>query len=130
MKTLLGIDYGDRKVGVAISGGLLAAPLDVVRFKSEESLLNALSRFIHKEHVDEIVVGVSAQESAQKALHFGETLKKHFHLPVHFQDEALSTVEAQMLSREAGMKRAKRKKKEDAFAAALILQSYLDETVI
>lgn len=123
---LLGIDYGDSKIGLAVSFGKLADPLTVIRNNESENALGQIARLVEKHNIDEIVVGVSEKDSAKKAQKFGGYLKQKLGLPVHFQDETLSTRDAQMLSIEAGIKRNKRKGMEDAYAATLILQRYLD----
>jgi putative Holliday junction resolvase len=123
---LLGIDYGDSKIGLAISSGVVAAPLSVVRYKDQNELLRRLKKISEEERAEKLVVGISEKDSEQKARDFGEKLSKHLGLPVEFADETLSSKDAQMLSIEAGIKRKKRKNMEDAFAAALILQGYLD----
>jgi len=69
---------------------------------------------------------MSEGEMGKESKRFGEKLKIEFKLPLHYQDETLTTRKAQELSFEAGIKRKKRKEMEDAYSAALILQEYLD----
>jgi len=124
--TTLGIDYGDAKVGIALAEGPLASPLAVIRYKNYEELIAKIKKVLEDEGVEEIVVGVSEGESAEKSREFGIRLSEALSVPVNFVDETLSSQDAQKLSVEAGMKRKKRRGMEDAFAATLILQSYLD----
>lgn len=123
---ILGIDYGRRKIGLALSGGKLAQPLKVVRIKSIDESVQEVNKTVEKYGVEKLVIGVSEGEMAQEAKAFGEKVGFLTKKPFVFQDETLSTSEAQALAIEAGMKRKKRKSMEDAFSAAVILQSYLD----
>ncbi len=125
---LLGIDFGRAKIGLAISEGFLAEPYSVIRYEEEKELLEKIKVLVDKEKIDKVVVGVSEGKSAEEATSFGEKLRE-LGLEIIFFDETLSTVSAQELSREAGMKRKKRKALEDAFAASVMLQSFLDSNV-
>lgn len=125
-KILLGIDYGLKKIGLAISVGPLAAPLRTMRFDNEAKLVENIARIAKEERVEELIISVSDGEIAECARAFGKKLSNNLLLPIHFVDETLSTKDAQAMSIEAGINRKKRKSMEDAFAAALILQSYLD----
>jgi putative Holliday junction resolvase len=125
---LLGIDFGRAKIGLAVSEGFLAEPYSVVRYEEEKELLEKIKALVDKEQIDKVVVGVSEGKSAEEATSFGEKLRE-LGLEIIFFDETLSTVSAQQLSREAGMKRKKRKALEDAFAASVMLQSFLDSNV-
>ena len=124
----MGIDFGRAKIGLAVSEGLLAEPYSVVRYEDEKELLEKIKVLVDKEKIDKVVVGVSEGKSAEEATSFGEKLRE-MGLEIAFFDETLSTVSAQELSREAGMKRKKRKALEDAFAASVMLQSFLDSNV-
>ena len=124
----MGIDFGRAKIGLAISEGLLAEPYSVVRYEDEKELLEKIKVLVDKEKIDKVVVGVSEGKSAEEATSFGEKLRE-LGLEIIFFDETLSTVSAQELSREAGMKRKKRKALEDAFAASVMLQSFLESNV-
>lgn len=123
MQNFLGIDYGRKKVGVALATSPLAEPLGV--YKTEDVLLK-VENFINQFGIEAFVVGESEGDMASEARSFGGKLADKFNLPVNFVDETLSTQDVQAKSIESGMSRKKRKSKEDAFAAALILQSYLD----
>ncbi|MFZ5365715.1 MAG: Holliday junction resolvase RuvX [Patescibacteria group bacterium] len=113
---ILGIDYGERKIGLAISEGVLAEPLKIV--KSNRQIVS----ICQKEGIEKIVVGISEGKMAERARKFGRGLGKITGLPVKFQDETLTSQEAVAKMKEIG----KRVKDEDAISAALILQEYLE----
>jgi len=122
---ILGIDYGQRKVGLALSVGKLAYPFDVLRFKDEGELMVKLQTVVKEEGVEKIVLGVSEGQMAKETKRFGKRLEAKVNLPVEFFDETLTTKEAQDLAIEAGINRKKRKALEDAYAASVILDNYL-----
>lgn len=111
---ILGIDYGRSKIGLAIAEGILASPWKVI--KPEQ-----LGDILKNEKFDKIVVGVSEAEMAKESKKFAKRIGAETF------DETLSTHEAQELSKETGMTRKRRKKMEDAFAATIMLQNYLDK---
>ncbi len=123
---ILGIDFGSSKVGVAIAETPIAQPLEVIRYKTDEELFTKLKTIIVSHNVERIVVGESENESARQAHEFGDKLQKQTNIEVVYQDESLSSIEAQSLSLQAGIKRSRRKRMEDAYAATLTLQAYLD----
>ena len=125
---LLGIDYGRKKIGLALSQGSLAEPFKVLRYDSLAALTEQIREIVEKEGVEKIVVGISEGKSEQEAREFGEGLKS-LGVEIVFFDETLSTNTAQELSREAGVKRKKRRALEDAFAASVMLQSFLESNV-
>jgi putative Holliday junction resolvase len=126
---ILAIDYGERKVGLAIgdSSSKLAEPLKVIRYRKEIELLEKISKIVEAQQVELIIAGISEGKQAEKTKEFVKRLKEKLSTPVVFQDETLTTKEAQRYSIEAGINRKKRKKLEDAFSAALILQEYLNK---
>ncbi len=123
---IVGIDFGLKKVGIAIADGSLAEPLVVVRYNDSKILLGEIKKIVEKEKIEKIVVGISEGEMAEKTREFMGELKKEIAISVEEFDETLSTLDAQRLAIESGMKRAKRRKMEDALAAAVMLQSYVD----
>lgn len=129
-KKYLGLDYGRKKIGLAISEGILAEPYKVVRFVNKGKAVKDIKLISEKEGINQIVLGISEGRMAEETKEFGKKLEKIIGTPVVYQDETLSTREAQSLSIKAGIKRKKRKSLEDAFSAALILQSYLDKFVL
>lgn len=126
---ILGIDYGRKKVGIAITDGNLAEPLEVVRYKDPNSLYEKIENLIIKFEIEKAVVGISEGKMKEESESFGKTLGSKLKMPVEMFDETLSTISAQELSIAAGIKRIKRRNFEDAYAASVMLQSYLDNHV-
>jgi putative Holliday junction resolvase len=116
---IIGIDWGEAKIGLAWTDGVLAEPLAVIR-------PDQLKVFVDQYQPDLILVGISENKSGQKARVFGKKLQEEVGIKVKFVDESLTTKEAQILSREAGIGRKRRRDMEDAYAAAILLQNYLD----
>lgn len=112
MKTL-GIDYGRSKIGLAMGIDSFAQPWKVVNLRQLKEILN-------KEKFDKLVVGVSEGEMGEESKKFAKEIGA-----VTF-DETLTSKDAQKLSMEAGVNRQKRHQMEDAYAASIMLQSYLD----
>ena len=117
---LLGIDWGEKKFGLAIAEGALAEPYAVVATRDQ------VLKIIAKEKIEKIIVGLSESASAQKAREFGQALSRGVTVPVEFSDETLSSHDARRLAIESGIGRKKRKGLEDSYAAAIMLQSYLE----
>jgi putative Holliday junction resolvase len=128
MEKILGIDFGKSKIGLAIgdTDSLLAEPLEVLRFNDIDWVIEKLRNRSKELGVSKIVVGISEGNIGDFTKDFTEKLKSKIDIPIYFQDETLTTHEAQALSIQAGINRKKRKGMEDAYAATLILQSYLD----
>jgi putative Holliday junction resolvase len=124
----LGIYWGEKKLGLALSGGRLAEPFAVIRYSDIKILKESLAEILKRQGVGKIVVGVSEGKSEKAARAFGQEIKD-LGVEVVFFDETLSTLRAQELAREAGLRRKKAKVLEDAFAAAVMLQSFLDGNV-
>ena len=134
---ILGLDYGSKTVGVALSDplGLTAQNLETIWRKQENKLRQTLARIeeLTKEYqVETIVVGYpknmnnTVGEHAEKALEFKEKLESRTGLPVVMWDERLTTLEANRTLMEAGVRRENRKQYLDGLAAVFILQGYLD----
>lgn len=126
MKNLLGIDYGRSKVGVSVAASGLAEPLMVIRYKDRSKLMVHLIKIIEKYQIDELVIGISEGKMAAETKEFGDQLLGKFGLPVHFVDETLSSQDAQILALQAGKGRKDRAAMEDAYAATIILQQFID----
>lgn len=132
---ILGLDVGDRWIGVALSDpeGILASPLTRITRTGAEATIEAILQLVRQYEVKRVVAGLpySMQgglgQQAKKVLDFLHELRQHLEIPVETWDERLSTVAAERMMREAGIVRKKKKGKIDAAAAALILQGYLDE---
>lgn len=124
--TILGVDYGRAKLGFAIGMGTLAHPLGVEKVSSFEDALNKVVNKARSEEADLILVGISEGAMAGEQKKFAKGLGNLVDIPVRVHDETLSTQEAQKLAISAGLRRSRRKELEDAFAASVVLQSYLD----
>lgn len=124
---ILGIDYGRRKVGLAISlSSSLAEPYKVIRYKHTNQLIRQIKEIIQELEIEKLILGVPEGAMALEINNFGDTLKKELEIPVEYSDETLTSLDAQKLSQISGIKRKKRKEMEDAYAASLMLQDYLD----
>lgn len=134
---IMGLDYGTKTVGVAISDALLitAQGIEIIRRKDENKLRQTLARIeqlILEYEVEEIVLGLpknmndTSGERVEVTLEFKEKLERRTGLPVHTWDERLTTVAADKTMMEAGVRRENRKEYVDKIAATLILQGFLD----
>ncbi len=134
---IMGLDFGSKTVGVAISDPLLitAQGVEIIRRKEANKLRQTLARIeelIVEYQVEEIVLGMPKNmnategERVELTLEFQEKLERRTGLPVHMWDERLTTVAADRAMMEAGIRRENRKDYVDMIAATLILQGYLD----
>lgn len=134
---ILGLDYGSKTVGVAVSDplGISAQGVEIIRRKSENKLRQTLARIdelIEQYQVELLVLGFPKHmnndigDRAVKSLEFQEILKKRTGLDVVMWDERLTTVEANRTLIEADVRRENRKLYVDQLAAVFILQGYLD----
>ncbi len=134
---IMGLDYGAKTVGVAISDQLLiiAQGIEIIRRKEENKLRQTLARIeelIEEYQVEEIVLGLPKNMNdtlgprVEATLVFKEKLERRTGLPVHTWDERLTTVAADKAMIEAGVRRENRKEYVDKIAAVLILQGFLD----
>jgi len=131
----LGLDIGDRWIGVALSdpGGILASPFSIIERTDDSQALAAIINIINKQQVGIIVVGLPLSldgtlgGQAEKVKDFAQKLIDQVETPLEYRDERLTTVMAQRLKRASGRKKSRGKTRYDAEAAAIILQNYLDE---
>lgn len=134
---IMGLDFGSKTVGVAISDELLftAQGKEIIRRKEENKLRQTLARIeelIVEYGVEEIVLGLPKNmnntegERVELTMEFKEKLERRTGLPVHMWDERLTTVAADKAMIEAGLRREERKEHVDKLAAVFILQGYLD----
>lgn len=124
--TILGIDYGRRKLGLAFSTGSLATPYRVLLITSWQDAFEKVAKIARTEKLERVVVGVSEREMAQEQKAFAAGLRRTTGIQTEVWDETLTTKEAQILAREAGIRPKRLRELEDAFAACLMLQSYLE----
>lgn len=124
---LLGVDYGDKRVGIAVSdeGGVFAFPRAVL--PNTKNIFDEIKKICVEEEIKKIIVGVpisfSGGQSAQtrKVIEFMESLKQYVAIPIEKENEIFSTKSA--------LDMGANKEKIDQSAAAIILQSYLDRTI-
>ncbi|MDD5092841.1 MAG: Holliday junction resolvase RuvX [Dehalococcoidia bacterium] len=132
---ILGLDVGDKRIGVAMSDPMeiLASTLTVIERKRDGSEFDALLALVKEHKVGRIVVGYPRSmdgtigHQAEKTQAFAEALLKLTDVPVELSDEQLSTSMATDMMRDAGRNRKQIKARRDTAAAALILQWYLNE---
>ena len=130
----LGLDVGDRRIGVAISDPeqILASPLMTILRDDDDDAINAIVEIVDKYEVRRIIIGLpysldgNIGGQANKVKNFVEKLSKKTEVDIELRDERLSTVAVDHLLIEAGIKNRDKKEKRDAAAAAFILQGYLD----
>ncbi|GAB5055030.1 Holliday junction resolvase RuvX [Pediococcus parvulus] len=134
---LMGLDVGSRTVGVAVSDelGWTAQGVEIVKINEDQKEfgLDRISELVKQYDVTGFVVGLPKNMNNTSGLRvdaakaYGQLMIETFDLPVDYQDERLTTVEAQrMLIEQADTSRKKRKKVIDKLAASLILENYLD----
>ncbi len=130
----LGIDFGTRRIGVAVSDelGLTAQPLATLEVSSEQEALSAIRELIDRYGILDVVVGLpknmngSLGPAAEAALAFAGRLQESGSINTTMWDERLTSKAAERLLIEADLSRAKRKRHIDQLAAVLILQGFLD----
>ena len=134
---ILGLDFGSRTVGVAVSDGLLltAQGVETIERKDENKLRKTAARIeelVKEYEITTIVMGLPKNmnntegERVEKTKAFGEMLERRTGLPIVYWDERLTTVAAEQVLMESGVRRENRKAVIDKIAACFILQGYLD----
>ena len=136
---IMGLDYGSKTVGVALSDELLltAGAKEIIRRKEENKLRRTLARIeelIQEYGVEKIVLGLpvnmdqTPSERSMLCLEFKDKIERRTGIPVIMWDERLTTVEADELMDEAGIRGRERKEYVDMIAAQIILHDYLDNS--
>jgi len=123
----LAIDYGTKRIGLALSYGNIAEPLRII--PHDAAVFTTLVDLIAREGVDAIVLGISDREMAEKTRAFSHELSHHIDLPITFFDESFSSVAVHDKMIASHMKQSSRSQHIDHFAAAHFLQEYLDTVV-
>lgn len=118
---ILGIDFGLKKIGLAIAENGFINPLGLVKNKEQ------IARICQEQAVEKIVIGLSEKTMGRKTRQFGEELKKLTNLPLVYQDETLTSEDAKNLMVEISKPKKKRQEQIDLIAACLILQNYLEK---
>jgi putative Holliday junction resolvase len=132
---ILALDIGDKRIGVAMSDpmGILASPLTIIERQGDEPDTQAIIDLVKKHGAGKIIAGLPVSldgkigGQAQKVQLFVEKLLARLTVPVEYRDERFTTVSARQLMQETQKKGKPDRRKDDAFAAALLLQEYLDE---
>ena len=130
----LGLDIGDRRVGVAYGDSelRLATPVDVFTRASIDEDIKTIGKFAHEYDAAQLIVGLprnmdgTTGAQAEAVTHYAGKIARALNLPVIFWDERLTTVEATRRTQETGGRGKKARRGLDAIAAAVILQDYLD----
>ena len=131
---MLGLDFGTKRIGVAMSDELLltAQGLDTIRRKEPKSDLDLIKAIVDSNGVSEVIVGLplnmngTYSEKTREAVLCAGELEKTISVPVKTWDERLTSMQADRAMLEGDMSRSKRRKLSDKLAAQIILQSYLD----
>lgn len=135
MSRIMGLDLGDKTIGVAVSdpSGLLAQGVTTIWRKSNKKDFAALRGLIQDYQVETIVLGLpknmnnSIGPQGEKALAFGKKLEAKLKVEIVYEDERLTTISAEKTLIQGGVRREDRKSVVDKLAAVLILQNYLDK---
>jgi putative holliday junction resolvase len=131
----LGLDVGDRRIGIALSDpeGILASPFTIIERADDEQSITAIADIVQKQGVNLIIAGLPQSlsgaegQQAEKVRAFIQKLSERVPVPVVFRDERLTTVAVSRLMQSVSSRKSKKKERQDARAAAVILQGYLDE---
>lgn len=132
---IVALDIGTVRIGIATSDimEIIASAHSTYRRKNMSADILYISNLVSSLDAGLVVIGLplkmdgSEGQSVQMAREFGELLKDKISVPIVYQDERLSTVSAERVLIESGMRREKRKEKIDSLAATFILQTYLDK---
>ncbi len=130
---MMALDLGEKRIGVAVTdeSQTMVFPERVLQRRSPRADRQALVALVQELGVAGVVVGLPLSmegehgPNAERAVSFGQYLERAVRVPVEFQDERLSTVEAEERLRAAGLSSAERKQRIDSAAAAVILEDYL-----
>jgi putative Holliday junction resolvase len=131
----MGLDVGDSRIGVALSDplGIIASPLTIISRQNDGTDIAAVIDIVLKKDVRRIIIGLPLSmdgtlgAQVEKVKDFTAVLRRHTDLPIEFRDERLSTVLAKRIVQ--AVRKTNRGTRYDSAAAALILQSYLDDIV-
>ena len=131
---ILAIDYGDSKVGLAISDlmKIIAKPFKTIKNISQDSVINNIKEIINDKSIEKIIIGLpitlnnTFSDQTKKVQDFAEKLETKIEIPLIQYDERLSSIEAKKSLIQQGIKTGHNKKEIDKTAAAIFLQSYLN----
>ena len=129
---IIGLDVGNKHIGVAMAIGTVAIPIAVIKRTEEQVDLERIEALTRDYETELIVIGLprsmdgSIGAQAELVLEFAKSLSDYIDIPIDMCDERLTTIIADRLMQESGAKRKQRKENIDAMAAAVILQAYID----
>jgi putative Holliday junction resolvase len=131
---VLGLDVGDRRIGIALSDalGLTAQPVATVERRASRGDIDAIQALVERHRVEQVVVGLPLTlrgeqgPQAKKVVAFAERLRQRLAIPVRLLDERLTTMQGARSLLEAGASRRRRRRVIDQVAAQLILQQFLE----
>jgi putative holliday junction resolvase len=132
---ILALDVGDRRIGVAVSNptGLLARPLSIISRKDAATDMRAVCRLVSEQEAGRVVIGLPLSldghvgPQAEKVQEFAAKLRTLLDVPLETRDERFSTAAVKEQRLDSGTRKKKRRAPDDAEAAAVILQGYLNE---
>ena len=135
MERYLGVDLGEKRIGLAISDPTLtiAQPLKTIIFKKFKTLVSDLEAVIESYSVSKIIVGLpitmkgTYSQKTHDTVAMIEKLQDAISIPIEMLDERLTTVQAHQTIRQMGKKPSQERDKVDQFAAVHLLQNYLDQ---
>ncbi len=121
-KTILAIDYGTKRIGLAVSHGPLAVPVKVIEYQQQNQAIKDIIRFCQEEEIKKIIIGISEKETAAKIRSFSQKLQSQLSIPIEHFDETLSTkqVKKRFLQRNKALP-----EKIDHYSAAYILEEWM-----
>jgi putative Holliday junction resolvase len=120
----LAIDFGTKRIGLAISIATLADPLKII--PNNDSTISEIKKVIEEESIKQVLIGISEKEMAQKTKAFAQLLKNEINLEIIFYDETLSSKETHSKIHNSHMKRSKKRQPIDHYAASQFLQEWID----
>jgi putative holliday junction resolvase len=129
---IIGLDVGDKYIGIAMAVGTVAVPVAVIKRTEEATDMERIAALTRDYETELIVIGLprsmdgSIGAQAELVIEFAKSLSDYIDIPIDMCDERLTTVIADRLMQESGTKRKQRKENIDAMAAAVILQAYID----
>jgi len=134
MKRILGIDFGERRIGLALSDplGIIAQPFLTFDTQKDGDIFKKIEELIEEKNIEKIILGMPRNmdgtigEKGKVVQEFSQKLSIRLKMPIILRDERLSSVESLRILRDAGAKLHKYKKSVDKLSAALILQGYLE----
>ena len=134
MARIMGLDVGDKTIGVALSDPLFIAaqPFETIKRTKAKADIDRIEEIVKEKEVMQIVVGLpknmndSIGPRAMKVISFVDLLKKRFDIEILYEDERLTTIQSEDALIDMGVRRENRKKHIDNIAASFILQSFLD----